>query len=408
MAGPLTGVKVLDLSRVLAGPYCTMTLGDAGADVIKIEPPGGDETRRWGPPFLEGEAAYYLSCNRNKRSMVVDLAQNEGQRVLRRMASKADVLIENFKLGTMERWGLGYEEVLRPENPRLVYCNISGFGRTGPYADLPGYDFVVQAMGGLMSITGEVGGVPQKVGVAIADLTTGMMAAFGITAALHHRAVVGTGQRVDLSLLETQVSWLANMASNYLMSGKVPSPIGNAHANVVPYQTLAAQDRELVVAVGTDPQFRRFCQSIGLPELGTDPLFATNSARITHRSKLLAILEPVFLTRTADEWLKLLWESGIPSGPINTLDRVFADPQVRHRQMLQEVPHPTIGSLPQVGLPIKFGDTPGAITRHPPLLGEHATQILSESGYGPDEIAALLESGVVSPGPQAVPSKKKE
>lgn len=371
-----------------------MMLGDAGAEVIKVEPPGGDDTRKWGPPYIGGEAAYYLSCNRNKRSIALDLGRPEGREVVLRLSAQADVVIENFKLGTMERWGLGYEDVLKTRNPRLVYCNISGFGRTGPYAHIPGYDFVVQAMGGLMSITGEPEGDPMKVGVAVTDLTTGMMAAFGITAALHHRDQTGTGQRVDVSLLETQVAWLANVASNYLVSGKAPGRLGNAHPNIVPYQAVEARDRQLVVAVGNDQQFQRFCDLLGLPDLAHDPRFATNPARVANRAALLAIIAPVLRTREADEWIALLWERGIPGGPINSVDRVFQDPQVRHREMVQEMDHPTAGKVAQVGIPIKFSETPGALRRHPPLLGEHTADVLAELGFSETEMVGLMASGV--------------
>lgn len=395
MSGPLDGVRVLDLSRVLAGPYCAMMLGDAGADVVKVEPPGGDDTRAWGPPHAGGEAAYYLSCNRNKRSIAVHLGRPEGQALLLRLARTADVLIENFRLGTMERWGLGYEAALQALNPRLVYCNISGFGRTGPYADLPGYDFVIQAMGGLMSITGEKDGPPQKVGVAVSDLTTGMMAAYGIMAALFARERTGVGQRVDLSLLETQVAWLANVAANFLTTGATPGRYGNAHPNIVPYQALQARDAPLVVAVGNDQQFRRFCDALSWPELSADPRFATNEQRVINRDPLLALLEPVLAARPAAEWVALLREHGVPCGPVNTVAEVFGDPQVLNRQMLVELPHPTAGTLRLPGIPVKFGATPGAIRRHPPLLGEQSREILQELGYGPAEIGHLIESGIV-------------
>ena len=319
----------------------------------------------------------------------------EGQGILLRLARTADVIIENFRLGTMEKWGLGYEEVLRPLNPRLVYCSISGFGRTGPYADLPGYDFVIQAMGGLMSITGDPGGEPQKVGVAVSDLTTGMMAAYGIMAALFHRERTGEGQRVDLSLLESQVAWLANVASNFLTTGKRPARYGNAHPNIVPYQALRAADGSLVVAVGNDLQFQRFCTALGQPDLADDPRFVTNQQRVLHREALLALLEPLMASQPAASWVSLLRQHGIPCGPINAVSDVFADPQVLHREMLTEIPHPTAGRLKQVGLPVKFALTPGSIRRHPPLLGEHTAEILAELGYAPHESARLVETGAV-------------
>lgn len=395
MSGPLKGVRVLDLTRVLAGPYCTMMLGDMGADVIKVEPPGGDETRKWGPPWLGDQSAYYLSCNRNKRSIVIDLRQEDGRQVIRQLAASVDVLIENFKLGTMERWDLGYEETLRPTNPRLIYCSISGFGRTGPYADLPGYDFVVQGMAGLMSITGEAGGDPTKVGVAVTDLTTGMMAAFSITAALRHRDQTGQGQRVDLSLLETQVGWLANAASNFLVSGQAPRPMGNAHPNIVPYQVFRARDQQMVVAAASDQQFARLCEVVSAPDLAQDPRFATNAARVAHRDELVPLLEQLFQASDTADWMARLQQRGIPCGPINSLDQVFSDPQVQHREMVQTVPHPTLGKVPQVGIPVKFGTTPGSIRRHPPLLGEHTREILAEAGFPPGAIDDLVASGAV-------------
>ncbi|BDG61613.1 CaiB/BaiF CoA transferase family protein [Caldinitratiruptor microaerophilus] len=403
-AGPLTGLRVLDLSRVLAGPYCTMLLADAGADVIKVEPPAGDDTRAWGPPYLPGcepregypgDSAYFASCNRNKRGIAVDLRTPEGQEIVRRLAARADVVVENFKLGTMERWGLGYEDVLRPLNPRLVYASISGFGRDGPDAELPGYDFVVQAAAGLMSITGEPDGEPMKVGVAVSDLTTGMLCAFAILAALWRRQLTGQGQRVDLSLLETQVGWLANVAQNYLVTGKPPRRYGNAHANIVPYQVLHAQDRPFVVAVGNDRQFERFVMLLGRPELASDPRFATNAARVLHRDELVALLDEVLRTRPAGYWLAGMREMGIPGGPVRTIPEVFDDPQVRHREMLVEVDHPAAGALKLVGIPFKFGDTPGRVRRPPPRLGEHTLEVLAEVGYTPAEVTALVAAGVV-------------
>lgn len=406
--GPLAGIRALDLSRVLAGPYCGMLLADAGADVIKVEPPGGDDTRTWGPPYVPGaepgpgypgDSAYYTSCNHGKRGIAVNLAMAEGQAVLRRLAGGADVLLENFKPGTMERWGLGYEQTLRGLNPRLVYCCISGFGRDGPYAHLPGYDFAVQAMGGLMSITGEPAGEPMKVGVAVSDITTGMLAAYAVTAALWHRDRTGHGQRVDLSLFETQVAWLANVAAGYLVSGRPPARYGNAHANIVPYQLLYAADRPLVVAVGNDVQFSRLCQALDLPHLAADPDYATNPNRVARRDQLVAALQERLRTRPAAFWLERLAAAGIPAGPVQTVPEVLSDPQVLHREMRVEVPHPTAGSLPLVGIPFKFGDTPSRIVRHPPLLGEHTAEVLREAGFTAGEVAELEQMGAVRSSP---------
>lgn len=397
-AGPLSGLKVLDLARVLAGPYCAMLLGDAGADVIKVEPPAGDDTRAWGPPYLAGceprpgypgDSAYYASCNRNKRGIALDLSTPPGQAAVRRLAAQADVVIENFKPGTMERWGLGYEDALRPLNPRLVYANISGYGRSGPDADLPGYDFVAQGAGGLMAITGVPDGDPMKVGVAITDLTTGMLAAFSICAALLGRQATGTGQRVDLSLLETQVAWLANVGQSHLVTGREPRRYGNAHATVVPYQLFYAADKPLVVAVGNDRQFRKLCAVLGAPEWADDPRFATNPARIQHRDALIPLLAAVLKQQPAGHWLEHMRAAGVPSGPVRSLTEVFTDPQVLARQMKVEVPHPVAGLLPLVGIPFKFGDTPAAVRRHPPRLGEHTAEVLAAAGFTPAEIAAL-------------------
>lgn len=406
-AGPLAGLKVLDLSRVLAGPYCAMLLGDAGADVIKVEPPAGDDTRAWGPPYLAGceprpgypgDSAYYASCNRNKRGIVLDLSTPAGQEAVRRLAARADVVIENFKPGTMEKWGLGYEDVLRPLNPRLVYASISGYGRTGPDADLPGYDFVAQAAGGVMSITGVPDGDPMKVGVAVTDLTTGMLAAFSICAALLGRQASGWGQRVDLSLLETQVAWLANVGQAYLVSGQPPRRYGNAHPSIVPYELYYAADRPMVVAVGNDRQFRKFCAIIGAPEWADDPRFATNPARVRHRTELAGRIAARLQQRPAQEWLAEMRAAGVPGGPVRTLPEVFADPQVLARGMKAEVTHPVAGALALIGIPFKFGETPGTVRRHPPRLGEHTLEVLEEAGFSPDEIRLITEPrGQVSP-----------
>lgn len=393
--GPLDGIRVIDLTRVLAGPFATMLLGDAGADVIKVESPDGDETRRWGPPFAGGESAYNLSVNRHKRSLAIDLNQAAGREVLLRLLAGSDVLVENFKTGTMERWGLGYEDRLRDLNPRLVYASISGFGRTGPYAHLPGYDVVVEAMGGLMSVTGEPGGEPMKVGVAIIDVVTGCLAAFAIAAALYERSLTGAGQAVHLSLLEAAVASLVNQAGYYLVSGQVPPRYGNAHPTIVPYQVFNASDGPMMVAVGTDAQFRKFCGVLDRPEWAEDERFATNPGRVANRGRLVEDIAAILRSRPQAEWIERMIQEGVPVAPVNTLDKVFADPQVLHRLMRQTVAHPTAGSVDLPGPPVKFPATGGAIRRPPPLLGQHTREIVAEAGYAPAEIERLLAAGVI-------------
>jgi formyl-CoA transferase len=374
---PLQGIRVLDLSRVLAGPYCTMVLGDLGADVIKVESPEGDETRGWGPPFAEGESAYYLCVNRNKRSIVVDFKTEQGRSTLRQLIQKSDVLVENFRPGTLARFALDFESA-STLNPFLIYCSISGFGQTGPLRDKPGYDFMIQAMGGLMSITGEPDGEPMKVGVAVADLFAGQNAVIAILAALQARTLTGRGQHLDISLFDSQLGMLANVASNYLISGSLPKRYGNAHANIVPYQSFQASDEWFTVAVGNDRQFERFCDVIGNPELAHDPRFVTNAGRVENRDALISILKPILLTRYANDWLSALEAAGIPCGPINTLDKVFAEPQAAERGMLIRMEHSSIGDLRLVGSPLKLSDTPVEYRFPPPGLGEHTEQILSE------------------------------
>jgi len=374
---PLNGIRVLDLSRVLAGPYCTMVLGDLGADVIKVESPEGDETRGWGPPFAEGESAYYLCVNRNKRSIVVDFKTDGGRVILHGLIKQSDVLVENFRPGTLARFSLDFESV-SVINPNLIYCSITGFGQTGPLHDRPGYDFMIQAMGGLMSITGEPDGEPMKVGVAVADLFAGQNAVIAILAALQARRETGRGQQLDISLFDSQLGMLANVASNYLISGNLPKRYGNAHANIVPYQSFQASDAWFVVAVGNDKQFERLCRVIGKWELADDARFSLNSERVENRDELIAILKPIFLRRTSGEWLSALESVGIPCGPINTLDKVFAEPQVEAREMLIEMDHPIIGKLSLVGSPLKFSETPVGYKLPPPRLGEHTEEVLKE------------------------------
>ena len=403
---PLQGVRVLDCSRVLAGPWCTQTLGDLGADVIKVERPGsGDDTRGWGPPFLKdregrdtAEAAYYLGTNRNKRSITVDLAQPAGQSLIRRLAAQCDVLVENFKVGDMARYGLD-APTLTALNPRLVYCSITGFGQTGPYRERAGYDYAIQGLGGLMSVTGErddlPGGGPQKVGVAVSDLFTGLYATVAILAALRQREATGLGQTIDMALLDTQVAMLANLGANYLATGIAPKRAGNAHQNIVPYQVFEASDGHFILAVGNDSQFAKFCGVAGRPELARDARFEKNADRVRNRDTLVPLLASILRTRSKREWLDALEAAKVPCGAINDMAEVFADPHVGARGMTVELPHPLAGALPLVASPIKTSADAVCYRRAPPLLGEHTDEVLAEFGLGTDERAALRASGAI-------------
>ena len=412
----LDGVRVLDLSRVLAGPWSTQVLADLGAEVIKVEKPakdgapGGDDTRGWGPPFLRdrdgndtSDAAYYLGTNRNKRSVTIDIATAEGAELVRRLADRADVLIENFKVGDLARHGLDAPSLLA-RNPRLVYCSITGFGQTGPYRNRAGYDYAIQGMGGLMSVTGpsraEIaddapGGGPQKVGVAVADLFTGMYATVAILAALRHRDRTGQGQAIDMALLDTQVAMLANLGAGYLASGVAPQRAGNAHQNIVPYQVFEVADGHLILAVGNDGQFARLCAIAGCSELATDPRFARNAGRVRNRAVLVPLLAARLRLRTRAEWLADLEAAKVPAGPINDLAEVFADPQVQQRGMAVDLPHPVAGSVRLVASPIKLGATPIRYRRAPPLLGADTDAVLAEMGLDAEAIAALRRSRTI-------------
>ena len=400
-------IRVLDLTRVLAGPWCAQNLADLGADVIKVERPGaGDDTRSWGPPYLKDEngedtteAAYYLAANRGKRSITLDISTPEGQQIVRDLVRHCDVVLENYKVGQLKKYGLDYES-LRAIRPDLVFCSVTGFGQDGPYAHRPGYDFIIQGMGGFMSVTGErddlPGGGPQKAGVAITDLMTGMYATVAVLAALTHRDRTGEGQYIDMALLDTQVAMLANVGSNYLNSGKAPKRWGNAHANIVPYQTFACADGHIIVAAGNDGQYQKFVEAGGRPELATDPRFATNPQRVANRDVLVPLLAEMVATRGRDEWIAALEAVGVPCGPINDVGEVFATEQVQARGMAVELPHPSAGKVTLVRSPMKMSATPATSDKAPPLLGQHTDEVLrnvlSRSG---DEIAALRARGVV-------------
>ncbi len=406
MSAPLKGIRVLDLSRVLAGPWCSQNLADLGAEVIKVERPGaGDDTRGWGPPFAKApdgtptrESAYFLSTNRGKRSITLDLARPEGQAIARELAAKSDILLENYKVGGLARYGLDYP-TLAQSCPRLIYCSITGFGQTGPYRERAGYDFLMQGMGGLMSITGEPdevpGGGPVKAGIAVTDIMTGQYATIAVLAALQARHASGRGQHIDLALFDVQVSYLSNQAMHYLVSGEVPPRIGNGHPSIVPYQTFRAADGSIIVATGNDGQYQRLCTELGLPELAQDPRFLRNADRVRNRIELAALLGAAIARETMDHWIAALEAAGVPCGPINTMDRVFADPQAQARGLSFRLPHPTAGEVPVVASPLRFSDTPVEHVR-PPLLSEHTEAVLTELlGRSHEQVAALRESGIV-------------
>jgi crotonobetainyl-CoA:carnitine CoA-transferase CaiB-like acyl-CoA transferase len=394
--GALAGIRVLDLTRVLAGPYCTMFLGDLGAEVVKVEQPGvGDDTRGWGPPFAGGESAYFLCVNRNKKSLTVDLKSADGIALIQKLAQQADVLIENFRPGAMDRLGLG-EKDLRAKNPKLIYASLSGFGADGPMADIPGYDLIVQAWGGLMSITGTDESGPLKVGVAIIDLVAGLMLGKSIVAALYAREKIGVGQKLDTSLLEAEVAALINAGSNYLIGGKVPGRWGNAHPTIVPYQSFQTADSFLVLGAASETIWKRLCPALNRADLTDDLRFAKNANRVENRKELIAILSEIFMTRTTADWLAALNQADIPCAPVQTIDQVFAAPQVLHRNMLVEVDHPTAGKVKMAGIPVKFSATPASVRLPPPLLGEHNDDVLSSwLGMTEKEINQLKEKKVI-------------
>ena len=392
----LEGIRVLDLTRALAGPFCTLMLGDNGADVIKIEIPNtGDDTRHWGPPFIQDESAYFLSINRNKRSLTLNLRDPEAKEVFLKLAKNADAIVENFTPGVMERFGLDYNSI-KSVNPGIIYCSISGFGQDGPYKDRPAYDQIMQGVSGLMSITGEPDGEPQKIGLAVTDIGSGMWGAFAIMAALNHRQRSGAGQYIDISMMDAQVSWLTYQAAYFFAYGEAPKRLGAAHPTLVPYQGFMCQDGKYInVAVGSERIWERFCQAMNLMHMWDDPLYASNGDRVNQRDKIVPLLQEIFLTRPVAEWVDDLQAANVPCGPINDIADVFSDPQVLARNMLQEMNHPTLGSIKQTGLPIKFSETPGGLDRHPPLLGEHNHEILEELGYSGQEIEQLEEKSVI-------------
>ena len=392
MAGALEGIKIVDLTRVLAGPFCTMTLADLGADVIKIEGTATkDDTRFWGPPYAGGESAYYLCANRNKRAIRLNLKSEKGKEVFKRLVAESDVVVQNFKTGTLERMGLGYEQ-LKAVNPRIILASITGFGSNGPYKDLAGYDYIIQAMSGLMEITGDQQSGPMKVGVAIADVLTGLYTTVGILAAIQERNHSGVGQSIDISLFDSQISALVNVASNYLVSGIIPKRLGNQHPNIVPYQVFPTADQEMVVAVGNDAQFRKFVQVLGVEDWADDDRFATNPKRVENRELLIGMISERMKTQSSRHWREQLEAVGVPNGPINNMKELFADPQVKAREMVVEMAHPTAEKIKLVGSPLKLSRTPVEMKRHPPLYGEHTEQVLASLGYTSEQIEEMQKN----------------
>ena len=403
MAGPLSHIKVLDLSRVLAGPWAGQNLADLGAEVIKVERPKvGDDSRAFGPPWVQDrdghdtkDSAYFTSANRGKKSITVNISSPAGQEIVRALAANSDVLIENYKFGDLARYGLGYDD-LKARNPRLIYCSVTGFGQTGPYRERPGYDFMIQGMGGMMSVTGDAQGEPMRAGVPVADIITGMYASIAICAAIAHRAQTGAGQQLDLALLDSQIALLAYQNTNYFATGTPPRRIGNLHPNIVPYQPFRTADGEVIIACGNDNLYRKFCEAAGCPELAGDARFATNGKRVENRAELTRLLQGIFAQRSTRDWLELLEGAGVPNGPINDVAQVFAEPQVKARGVRVELDHPAAGKLPTVASPMRFSGTPLEHKLAPPLLGQHTEEILRERlGRSAAQIAALRAEGVI-------------
>jgi crotonobetainyl-CoA:carnitine CoA-transferase CaiB-like acyl-CoA transferase len=396
-SGPLAGIRVLDLTRVLAGPTCTQMLGDLGAEVIKIErPEAGDDTRGFAPPFWPEtrESAYFLGVNRNKKSVTLDIAKPAGQAIIHQLLERCDILVENFKVGALAKYGLGWEQ-LRTKYPRLIYCSITGFGQTGPYAPRPGYDSLIQAMGGVMSLTGEPDGLPQKVGVPVGDLFAGLYGCIGVLAAVNHRHATGEGQQVDIGMMDTHVAWLANQGMNYLATGENPPRLGNQHPNIVPYQVFPSKDGHIVLSVGNDPTFERFCRLVGREDLLADPNFATNAKRVENRQLVTDTLTPVMQSRTTKEWVDTLEAAKIGCGPINKLSEVFADPHIVARDCVVEMPHASGATVKVIANPVRLSATPPSYREPPPTLGQHSDAVLTELGLSADDIATLRAAGVV-------------